>query len=156
MQIFRMQILMNRKRRHQLSRFAVAGLFLLITGFAQAALVSHLSGTYQIMDTADHGTDTQVRLQVSLVNHGLKDLQIQRIALWGSAHPSPEAMTASVITLRAVSSVTTTSEFLIPTSDLRLLTRGTPLRLLVTVEDLEGRKTTELVQLDRISAGKAN
>ncbi len=147
---------MNRKRRHLLSRFAVAGLFLLITGFAQAVSVSHLSGTYRIMGTAGHGPDTRVQLQVSLVNHGLKDLEIQRIALWGSAHPTPEAMTASVITLRAVSSVTTTSEFLIPASDLKLLTRGTPLRLLVTVEDPEGRKTTELVQLDRISDGKAN
>jgi hypothetical protein len=151
-----MQIFMNRKRRNLLSRFTIVGLFLLITGFAQAATVSHLSGTYQIVGTTERGPDTQVRLQVSLVNHGLKNLEIQRIALWGSAHPSPEAMTAGVITLRAASTVTTTSEFLVPTSDLRLWTRGTPVRLLVTVEDPEGRKTTELVPLDRIFAGKAN
>jgi len=140
---------------HAPNWIVLAGLFFLLAGSAQAGDASHLSGSYQIVSMTNLGPCAQVRLQLNLVNRGAKDLEIQRIAVWDSSRPTAGPATPSAFLLRSGASGSTTSDFLIPTSDLRLWTRGAPLRLVVTVEDRDRRKTTEFIQLDRISAGKA-
>lgn len=134
----------------------LAGLFVLTIGFAQASAVSHLSGSYKVVHQTDLGPRTRVRLQLHLANHGPRDLHILRITLWGSSHPTDGEDKKYSLVLHPDASASTTQEFTIPRSDYRLWNRAKCLKLLVAVEEPGGRKTTELVRLDRISGGKEN
>jgi len=145
------------KMLHFSRRLAVAGFFFsLLSALAHAGTLAHLSGSYQVLGVTGVAPDTRVRLQFSLVNQGVKDLEIQRVALWSSSHPVPEFPASRTLVVRVGATGITTGEFLIPASDQRMWSRGVPLRLLVTVKDSSGRTTTEFVQLDRNSGGKAN
>jgi hypothetical protein len=134
----------------------VAGLFVLTIGFAHAGDFSHLSGSYQVVGKTDVGSQTQVRLQLQLSNHGQRDLHIQRITLWDSPHHPGGRPQACSLLVHPGSSASTTQAFTMQRSEYRLWTSGARLKLLVAVEGPGGRKATELVRLDRISGGKAN
>ncbi len=145
---------------HRISRIPnlliVAGLFVLTIGFAQASAVSHLSGSFQVMQKTDLGPRTRVRLQLHFANHGPGDLHILRITLWGSSHPNEGGQKACSLVIHTDAAASTTQEFTIPRSEYRLWTHTTRLNLLVAVEGPGGRRATELVRLDRISGGKAD
>lgn len=134
----------------------LADLFVLTIGFAQASDFSHLSGSYQVLRNTDFGSQTRVRMQLHLSNHGQRDLHIQRITFWDSPHRPGGRPQACSLLVHPGSSASTTQEFTMPRSEYRLWARGTRLKLLVAVEGPGGRKATELVRLDRISGGKAN
>jgi hypothetical protein len=134
----------------------LAGLFILTIGFADASDFSHLSGSYQVVGKTDVGSQTQVRLQLQLSNHGQRDLHVQRITLWNSPHHPGGRPQACSLLVHPGSSASTTQAFTMPRSEYRLWTSGARLKLLVAVEGPGGRKATELVRLDRISGGKAN
>lgn len=144
----------------RISRFSnllvLAGLFALTIGLAQASDFSHLSGSYQVLHNTDFGSQTRVRMQLRLSNHGQRDLHIQRITFWDSPHHPGGRPQACSLLVHPGSSTSTTQEFTIPRSEYRLWTKGTRLKLLVAVEGPGGRRATELVRLDRVSGGKAN
>jgi len=146
---------MNRRIVRTLHLLLLTGLFI-STAFAMASTVSHLSGSYQILQTADLGPQTYIRLQLRLANRGQADLRIQRITLWSFLSPGKSATNSCSLVIPTGASTSTTQLFTIPRSEYRSLTRGTPLRLLVAVEGPEGHKAIELVRLDPISRGKAN
>lgn len=120
------------------------------------ATASQLSGSYQVVGKTSLGSQTRVRLKLRLANGGKTDLAIERMTLWRSAHPAQSAVIASRLLLRMGATQNTTQEFLVPTTDYRSWMRRAPLTLLVSVEDPNGRKTTELVRLSRISGRKVN
>ena len=64
----------------------VAALFALAQ-FALAGNAPTVSGTYQVMQKTNLGSQTQVRMRIHLVNHGPKNLAIQRVTLWDFSHP---------------------------------------------------------------------
>lgn len=146
---------MNRRISRISCLLVLAGLFAFAIEFAQANSVSRLSGSYQVIEKTDQGSQIHVRLQLRLANHGQSDLYIQRISLWGSSHPNVRAMKACSLVLNFGTSASTTQEFTVPRSEYRSWSGGT-LRLLLAVKSPEGRTTTEVVRLDRISGGKAN
>ena len=138
------------------SLLVLAALFVLTIGFANAADFSHLSGSYQVLRETDLGSQTRVRLQLHLSNHGQRDLHIQRITFWGSArHPGGKPQACSLL-VHPGSFASTTQEVTMPRSEYRSWTSEKRLNLLVAVEGSGGREATELVRLDRISGGKEN
>jgi hypothetical protein len=144
----------------RVSRFSnlvtLAGLFVLTIGFAYASDVSHLSGSYQVLHKTDVGSQTRVRLQLHLSNRGQRDLQIQRITFWDPPHhPGGKPQLCSLL-VHPGSSASTTQELTMPRSEYRFWNSAKRLNLLVAVERPGGRKSTELVRLDRIAGGKAN
>lgn len=146
---------MNRKIS-RIANLLVFALLILTIGFARANAVSNLSGSYRVIQKANLGSETRVRLQLQLSNRGARDLRIQSITLWSSSHPEQAGTKSSPFVIRTGASTSTTQEFTIPRSQYRSLNRGTPLTLLIAVEGPEGQKATELVRLDPISRGKAN
>ena len=134
---------------------ALVGLCVLTIGFAHASDSSHLSGSFQVVHKTDLGSQTRVRLQLQLSNHGQRDLHIQRITFWDS-HPPGRRPQACSLLVHPGSSASTTQEFTMPRSEYRFWTSAKRLNLLVAVDGPGGRKVTELVRLDRISGGKAN
>lgn len=135
----------------------LAGLMVLTIGYAEASDISHLSGSYKVVHKTDLASETRIRLQLRLANHGQRDLLVKRISLWGShSHPVKSATAASSIVVHTGASASTTQEFTIPRADYSRWSHGKQVRLLVDVEIPGGRSAIELVRLDQISSGKAN
>ncbi len=89
----------------------VAARFALGVQFAFASNAPLVSGSYEVLQNTDLGSQAQIRMRLHLVNHGPSDLSIQRITLWDFAHLDKGGSHACAITLRAHASAETTQEF---------------------------------------------
>lgn len=137
------------------SLFLFAGLLVLAVPLSQATDAFRLSGSYQVIEKTDLGSQTRVRLQLRLTNHGPNELHIQRLTLWDFSHPHKGGSQPCTIVLGAGASIGTTQEFTIPRAEYELWTRGTRPRLVVEVQSSRGRTAAEAVRLDREFKGKA-
>lgn len=138
------------------SLLVLAGFLVLTVGFAHASDSSRLSGSYRVLGKTEVGSETHLRVQLQLSNHGSRDLHIQEIAFWGPPHRHGGSPQACSLFVRPGSSASTKQEFTMLRSEYRRWTNAKRLNLLVAVEGPDGRKATELVRLDQISGGKAN
>jgi hypothetical protein len=68
-------------------RLAVVALFVLGGQFALASNAPVVSGSYEVVQSTDLGSQTQIRMLIHLTNHGPYDLSIQRMTLWDFSHP---------------------------------------------------------------------
>jgi len=134
----------------------VAWLFVFAIQFAQASDASRVSGSYQVVQKTDLGSQTRVRLQLHLTNHGQRELHIQRLTLWDFSHPDKGGTQACSIVVHAGATADTTQEFTIRRPEYELWNRGTRPRLVLEVQTPGGRKATEVVRLDRVSRRKAD
>jgi hypothetical protein len=122
---------------------------------AQTHRIPPISGSYQVLQKTDHGAQTRLRLQLRLINHGQRDLHVQRVTLW-DRHPEKGATQACSIVIPAGRSADTTQQFIIAISEYELWQRGTEPRLVLELQSPNGRKATEAVRLSRIAGGKAD
>jgi hypothetical protein len=134
----------------------VAGLLVFAIQFANAGEAARVSGSYQVVGKAALGSQTRVQLQIHLTNHGQHDLHIQRLTLWDFSHPEKGGTQACAMVVHAGASADTTQAFTIPHAEYELWSRGTRPRLVVEVQSPGGRTTTQVVRLDRTSAGKVD
>jgi len=138
------------------SLLVLAGLFVVTIAFADAGDASHLSGLYRVLGKTEIGSQTHLRLQLQLANHGSRDLQIERITFWHSPHRPGGRPLACSLLVHPGSSANTTQEVVMPSAEYRLWAQGARLKLLVAVDEPGGRKATELVRLDPISSREKN
>ena len=141
--------------RSLLSRFAAAGLMLLIP-IAQASTTPPLSGSFQVVKKSQIGGQIQVRLRVHLVNRGPLAVNLQRLTLWDFSHPARGATQNCAMTLQAGGSANVTRDFAIPRQEYELWKRGTRPRLVLQVASGTGRVSTQVVRLDRLPGRKVN
>jgi len=151
---------MNRRIPRLCNLLLVVGLFLFVTQFAHAGDVSRFSGSYRVVHESDLGSDTHVQLQIQLMNHGQRDVQIRRLTLWDSPHPDKDsdknaAQPCSIVIHRGASA-STTQEFTIRRQEYRLWARGAHPRLLLEVQLPDSRTVTEVVRLNPASSKKGN
>lgn len=135
--------------------FLIAGLLMLAVPFSQASDASRISGSYQVVEKTDIGSQVRVRLELRLTNHGQRELHIQRLTLWDFSHPHKGGSQPCTIVLGSDASASTTQEFTIPRAEYELWTRGTRPRLVVEMQSSRGHTTAEAVRLDRELKGKA-
>jgi hypothetical protein len=148
---------MNCKILHTCTRLMiVAGVLVFVLGVARATDSNFLTGSYQLLQKIDLGSQTHVRIQLHLTNRGQHDVRIQRFTVWDFSHPTKGGSQAGSIVVRALASVDTTQEFTIPRSEYELWNRGTRPRIILEVQTPDGRKTTQVVRLDRVQGGSAN
>jgi len=147
---------MNRRISQVFSLLALAGFFIFSIGLAQANEISHLSGSFKVVQKTDLGGKTRVRLELQLSNSGPSDLLVQRLTLVRSLHPDKGAHRACLLTVHPGASLSTTQEFTMPRSAYSQWSRGKHATVLVAVENPRGRKAIEVVRLNRISGGKAD
>ena len=134
----------------------VAGFLVLATSFSRASGAPPVSGSYQVVEKTNLGSQTRVRVQLHLTNHGQQALRIQRLTLWDLSHPGKGGTQACSIVIRAGGSTDTTQEFTIRRPEYEMWRRGTRPRLILEGQAPDGRKTIAVVRLDRASGGKAN
>jgi hypothetical protein len=134
--------------------FLIVGIFLWAIPLSQAADASRISGSYQIVEKTDLGSQTRVRLQLRLTNYGQQAVHIQRLTLWDFSHPHKGGTQPCTVILAAGASTGTMQEFTIPRAEYELWTRGTRPRLVVEVQSAHGRPVAEAIRLERVE-GKA-
>jgi len=137
------------------SWLAVAALFAFGVQFAPGSSAPLLSGSYEVVQNTDIGSQAQIRMRIHLVNHGPSDLSIQRMTLWDFSHADRGGTRACAITLHAHASAETTQEFTIRRSEYQLWQRGLRPRLVLEMVAPGSTKSTAVVRLDRISGQEA-
>lgn len=135
---------------------AALGLLMMTAQFSQASDVAKVSGSYEVLQELNVGSQTRVRLRVRLTNDGPQEFKIQRLTLQDFSHAVRGGAQACVLTLGAKASVETTQEFMIPRADFRSWKRGTRPRLLLEAQRPSGHKVTEVVRLGPVPGRKAN
>ena len=123
--------------------------------FAPASNTPLVSGSYEVVQNTDLGSQAQIRMRIHLVNHGPTNLSIQRMTLWDFSHPDRGGTHASAVTLQAHASAETTQEFTIRRSEYELWRRGLRPRLVLEMTAPGNTKSTAVVRLDRISGQEA-
>ena len=136
-------------------RLLVAALFAVVVPLAPASNAPLVSGSYQVVQTKDLGSQAQIRMRIQLVNHGPSDFSIQRMTLWDFSHPDKGGTQACTVALRAHASAETTQEFTIRRSDYQLWQRGLRPRLVLQMAGPGNVKSKAVVRLDRISGQEA-
>jgi hypothetical protein len=134
--------------------FVVAAL-LALAQLASAGTASVVSGTYQVVQKTNLGSQTQIRMRIHLVNQGAKNLSIQRVTLWDFSHPDKGGTHACALTLRAHASVETTQEFTIRRPEFELWRKGLRPRLVLGMAAPARTKSTAVVRLDRLAGQEA-
>jgi hypothetical protein len=136
-------------------RLVVAALFALGVQFAFASNPPLVSGSYEVLQNTDLGSQAQIRMRLHLVNHGPSDLSIRRMTLWDFSHPDKGGSHACAITLRAHASAETTQEFTIERPEYQLWQKGLRPRLVLRMggpgNTLSRTRSTAVVRLDRTS-----
>lgn len=124
----------------------------------QGALASNeplVSGSYQVLQSKDLGSESQIQMRIHLVNHGPADLAIERVTLWDFSHADKGGTSACTVALHANASADTTLQFTIRRSDYDLWHRGFRPRLVLQMAGPGRAKNKTVVRLDRISGQEA-
>jgi hypothetical protein len=132
----------------------VAGVFSLT--IAQAVTVPQVSASYRVVEKADGAGSTRVRLQIHLVNRGVRAFRVRRMTLWDFSHPAKGGIQNCSLAVPSGSSADATAEFTISRAEYELWQRGARPRLLLDILTGDGRPGTTVLRLDRISTGKAD
>jgi hypothetical protein len=132
----------------------VGGLFGFAIQSAQASAGSQISGSYQVVQKTDLGSQTRVRLELHLINHG-PAIHIQGLTLWDFSHPDKGGTQACSIVVDAGASADTTQEFTIQQSEYQLWQRGLRPRFVLRIDGPGSTKSTAVVRLERVSKQEA-
>jgi hypothetical protein len=114
-----------------------------------------VSGSYQVVESKDLGSESQIQIRIHLVNHGSSDFSIQRMTLWDLSHADKGGTSACAVALRAHASAETTQQFTIRRSDYQSWQRGFRPRLVLQMAGPGRAKSKTVVRLDRISGKEA-
>lgn len=136
-------------------RFLMAVLFALGVQSALANDRPLLSGSYQVVQSRDVGSQSQVHIRIHLVNHGSSDLSIQRITLWDFSHAEKGGTSACAVAIRAHASADATQQFTVQRSDYKSWQKGFRPRLVLQIAGPGRAKRRTVVRLDRVSGKEA-
>ena len=126
-------------------------MFALATQVAVASGVPVMSGSYRVVRTKNLGGQTEVQMQVHLVNRGKSALAIRRITIWDFAHPSNGGSRACSFTVGAHGSADTLQQFTVTPSEYGLWRRGLRPRIVLELPNgsPRGGNSKLAVRLDR-------
>jgi hypothetical protein len=120
--------------------------------FALAGNAPPVSGSYQVLNHKDLGSESQIKMRIHLANHGSSDFSIDRMTLWDFSHAAKGGTSACAVALRAHSSSETTLRFTIRRSDYELWKSGVRPRIVLQMTGPGGTKSKVVVRMDRISS----
>ncbi len=136
-------------------RLVMLALFALGVQSALAKNAPLVSGSYQVVESRNLGSESQIQIRIHLVNHGPSDFSIQRMTLWDLSHADKGGTSACAVALRAHASAETTQQFTIRRSDYQSWQRGFRPRLVLQMAGPGRAKSKTVVRLDRIFGKEA-
>jgi len=124
----------------------------------QSALASNrpqISGTYDVAEKTDLGSQEQIRMRIHLVNHGMSMLSIERMTIWDFSRPEKGGTRACAVALGAHASADTTQVFTVRRADYQLWQRGVQPRVVLQLVGPGNTRSRTVVRLNRISGQEA-
>jgi len=124
----------------------------------QSVLASNrpqVSGTYDVVQKTDLGSQEQIRMRIHLVNHGQSSLSVERMTIWDLSHPEKGGTCACAVALGAHASADTTQVFTIRRADYQLWQRGVQPRVVLQLVGPRNTRSKTVVRLNRISGQEA-
>lgn len=146
---------MNHRRLRNHCCFVVTFVLLAFgVQFSNAANIP-VSGSYEVIEKTDVGSQTKILLRLHLTNHGQELVSLQNVLLWDFAHPPSAGPRSSSITLHPGTSEDTTQEFVIPRLQFDEWQRGLRPRVILQLRTATGARITEAIRLDRVAPRKS-
>jgi hypothetical protein len=129
---------------------------LLFTFGAQPANAANLpiSGTYEVIQKTDLGSQSKVVMRFHLTNRGQAPLLLQALSLSDFGHRPGRAPLATSITLPPGSSEAISQSFVIPRLQFDQWKMGASPRVVLELQTTIGTRITQAVRLERVPAGK--
>ena len=138
------------------NHYCLAVTLLLFGLGAQCATAGNVpvTGSYEVIEKADLGSQTKILLRLHLTNHGQGVLYLQKILLWDFGHPPSAGPHALAIALHSGASEDATQEFVIPQLQFHQWQRGLRPRVALDLQTATGARITQAIRLDRAPARK--
>lgn len=122
---------------------------------AQASNRPQISGTYDVAEKTDLGSQEQIRMRIHLVNHGMSMLSIERMTILDFSRPEKGGTRACAVALGAHASADTTQVFTVRRADYQLWQRGVQPRVVLQLVGPGNTRSRTVVRLNRISGQEA-
>ena len=143
-------------RRTFRSHYCLLAALLVFTFGVQPANATNapISGSYEVIQKTDLGTQTKILVRFHLTNRSQSSLYVQEVLLSDFGHlPIGGPLTPS-ITLQPGTSEETLQEFVIPRLQFDQWQRGARPRAVLELETTAGAKITQAIRLEPVPAKK--
>jgi hypothetical protein len=120
---------------------------------ANAASVP-ISGSYEIVQKADLGSQTKILVRYHLTNRGQSSLSVQGVLLSDFAHPPNGGPLKPPVTLSPGASGDISQELVIPRLQFDQWQRGVRPRAILELQTAAGARATQAIRLGRVAARK--
>jgi hypothetical protein len=139
------------------NHYCLAALLLVLILGVQLANASSvpISGSYEVIQKTDLGSQTKILLRFHLTNLGQSPLSLQQLLLSDFGHPPSSVSIAPSITLPPGTSKETSQEFVIPRLQYDQWIRGVLPRAVLELRTATGARITQAIRLQQVSSGKA-
>ena len=113
-----------------------------------------ISGTYEVIQKTDFGSQTKVVMRFHLTNHSQVPVVLQALSLSDFGYQPGKAPLAASITLPPGGSQAISKALVIPRLQFDQWKMGAHPRLVVELQTTTGSRITQAIRLERIPAGK--
>lgn len=113
-----------------------------------------ISGSYEVIQKTDLGSQTKILMRLRLTNSGRNSLYVREVLLSDFAHPASGGPLTPSITLHPGTSEETLQNFVIPRLQFDQWQRGVRPRAVLELETTAGAKITLAIRLEHVPARK--
>lgn len=113
-----------------------------------------ISGSYEVMQKTDLGSQAKVLVRFHLTNHGTSPLSVQEVLVSDFAHPPSGGPVSPSVTLSPGVSQEISQELVIPQLQLERWHRGLLPRVILELKTASGARISQAIRLEQVSAGK--
>lgn len=124
-----------------------------VAGTANAAGIS-ISGSYEIVDKTDLGSQVKVVVRLHLTNRDQTAVSCRGVLLSDFAYRHTGNSHTSPVTVRPGASQEILQEFVIPRSEYDQWQKGLRPRVILDLQTATGTNLTQAVRLERVPGGK--
>jgi hypothetical protein len=113
-----------------------------------------VSGSYEVIQKTDLGSQAKVLVRFHLTNHGTAPLSVQEVLLSDFAHPPGGGPVSPPVLLPPGISEEVSQELVIPQLQLDRWRRGLLPRVILELRTASGARISQAIRLEQVSAGK--
>ncbi|HTZ45973.1 MAG TPA: hypothetical protein VMH20_00170 [Verrucomicrobiae bacterium] len=113
-----------------------------------------ITGSYQVIQTTDLGSQIKVTLRLELASHGQTPVNVVGLLICDFAHAAVGGRQTAAITLRPGISTELTQQVIIPRAEYEQWQRGVRPRVLLKLQGSAGVSFTQVVRPSHVAVGK--
>lgn len=138
------------------NRFWFMFVFILLVSCLDIASAANpqITGSYQVVQKTDLGSQVKVLVRLELTSHGQASVSVVGFLISDFAHPAVGGRQTPAITLRPGASTELTQELVIPRTEFEQWQRGVRPRVLLKLQSSTGTTFTQVIRLSHVATGK--